>query len=188
MFADDEGKYNRRVNDAGKYVPDTAGWYVHDGLGYYVRDDRGIYVSDGKGYYTLNGEGKYTWNGSGLYFEFFIRIFRNKLDDIPEVNKLPSFFFIIEFVMVPETDPFIPTIDYKYDILTKDKIHIKQIGGYVNKGSNKEILRVKGSYSYVGADKKIYVVEYISAENGFKVTGTHVYEPDSTQAEGFLKK
>lgn len=43
-----------------------------------------------------------------------------------------------------------------------------------NAGDKDELLSIKGSYSWVDAEGKKYVVNYIADENGFHPEGEHI--------------
>ncbi len=67
-------------------------------------------------------------------------------------------------------------LDRKYDFeyVTGDGMTRKETGYLKNPESENPIQVVRGSYSYTGRDGKVYTVEYIADEKGFRPIGGHL--------------
>lgn len=68
------------------------------------------------------------------------------------------------------------TGSYSFSFETSDGIARKEEGHVENEGTENEILKVQGSYKYLGDDGNLYTVEYIADENGFQPRGDHIPE------------
>ncbi|KAL9706967.1 hypothetical protein quinque_010485 [Culex quinquefasciatus] len=67
-----------------------------------------------------------------------------------------------------------PDGSYRYCYETSNGIKVKQECVVENAGTDQEKKVVKGEYSYVGPEGKVYTVEYIADENGFQPSGSHI--------------
>ncbi|XP_055687234.1 pupal cuticle protein 36-like [Lutzomyia longipalpis] len=66
---------------------------------------------------------------------------------------------------------------YRYSYETANGIKVEEEGEIKNKGSENEILSVRGSYSYTAPDGTPITVTYIADENGFQPQGDHLPTP-----------
>ncbi|GAB0093175.1 pupal cuticle protein 20-like [Sergentomyia squamirostris] len=66
---------------------------------------------------------------------------------------------------------------YKYSYETANGIKVEEEGEIKNKGTENEILSVRGSYSYTAPDGTPITVTYIADENGFQPQGDHLPTP-----------
>lgn len=60
---------------------------------------------------------------------------------------------------------------------TSDGISRQEEGHLIDQGTDNEGISVRGSYSYIGDDNKIYTVNYIADRNGFQPQGDHLPIP-----------
>ncbi|XP_066253475.1 cuticle protein CP14.6-like [Euwallacea similis] len=63
---------------------------------------------------------------------------------------------------------------YNFNFETSNGISQQEQGTLQNAGSENEIMQVRGSYSFTGADGVVYTVTYIADENGFQPQGAHL--------------
>lgn len=78
---------------------------------------------------------------------------------------------------------------YRYSYETANGIKVEEEGEIKNKGSENEILSVRGSYSYTAPDGTPITVTYIADENGFQPQGDHLpTPPPAPQGSGELTK
>jgi len=63
---------------------------------------------------------------------------------------------------------------YTYAFENSDGTKTEQRGYVKNAGTDNEIFVQEGSYQYYGPDGVVYTVTYISDENGYQPTGTHL--------------
>lgn len=54
-------------------------------------------------------------------------------------------------------------------------------GHVLNKGTKYEEQVITGSYSYTGADGRVYTVRYKADKNGFQATGDHLPTPPTVK-------
>lgn len=63
-------------------------------------------------------------------------------------------------------------LNFRYE--TSNGIQAQEQGSVANPGTDNEILSVRGSFSYKGADGVTYTVNYVADENGFQPEGAHI--------------
>ncbi|XP_068631142.1 flexible cuticle protein 12-like [Battus philenor] len=63
---------------------------------------------------------------------------------------------------------------YNFDFETSNGIRQSEVGEVKNLGLENESLGVRGQYSYVGDDGKLYEIVYVADEEGFKPVGAHI--------------
>ena len=80
-----------------------------------------------------------------------------------------------EVVVVKETlSDNIGLDSYKFDYQLSDGSTREESAQVETRGAEDAILRVRGSFSFVGADGVTYTVTYIADENGFQPQGAHL--------------
>lgn len=57
---------------------------------------------------------------------------------------------------------------------TSNGISQQEQGTLQNAGSENEVMQVRGSFTFTGADGVVYTVTYIADENGFQPQGAHL--------------
>ncbi|XP_050315090.1 endocuticle structural glycoprotein ABD-5-like [Anthonomus grandis grandis] len=63
---------------------------------------------------------------------------------------------------------------YNFAFETSNGISQQEQGTLQNAGSENEVMQVRGSFTYTGADGVVYTVTYIADENGFQPQGAHL--------------
>ncbi|XP_072939737.1 flexible cuticle protein 12-like [Epargyreus clarus] len=63
---------------------------------------------------------------------------------------------------------------YNYAVKTSDGKVVSEQGVLKNVGTENEAMEVRGSFSYVDNDGKVYTVDYVANENGFQASGAHL--------------
>ncbi|XP_066139475.1 endocuticle structural glycoprotein SgAbd-5-like isoform X2 [Euwallacea fornicatus] len=63
---------------------------------------------------------------------------------------------------------------YNFNFETSNGISQEEQGTLQNAGSENEVMQVRGSYSFTGADGVVYTVTYVADENGFQPKGAHL--------------
>ncbi|KAK5646590.1 hypothetical protein RI129_005054 [Pyrocoelia pectoralis] len=77
----------------------------------------------------------------------------------------------------------IDTDGYHWEYETENKIIAEESGKLANKGTDKEAMRAKGFYQYMGPDNVPYSVTYTADENGFVPVGSHLPTPPPIPVE-----
>ncbi|XP_031342235.1 larval cuticle protein LCP-30-like [Photinus pyralis] len=77
----------------------------------------------------------------------------------------------------------VDTDGYHWEFETENKIIAEESGKLANKGTEKEGMRAKGFYQYMGPDNVPYSVTYTADENGFLPVGSHLPTPPPIPVE-----
>merc|ERR1711868_156172 len=73
-----------------------------------------------------------------------------------------------------ETSP--PQPGFRYNFETEDD-HVQEVEGTMKKVGDTEVVVMKGSYSYVGADGLTYEVDWYADETGYHPSAPHLPQP-----------